>query len=61
MQASPFRRRFGFWCGVPFYVHEWGNERDLKIDLLAPERGRAGQRGDLIQRVRKLRCGFNQR
>ena len=36
-------------------------ERDLKLDLLATQRGRGGQGRDLVKRTCELLCGFNQR
>ena len=38
-QTRSFRRRLGFRRGVPFHMNEWGYERDLKLDLLATQRG----------------------
>ena len=42
-------------------MHERGDERDLKPDLLATQRGSGGQGRDLAEGVRELLCGFNQR
>ena len=39
--------RLGFRRGIAFDMDEWGYERDLKLDLLATQRRRAGQRRDL--------------
>jgi hypothetical protein len=36
-------------------------ERDLKLDLFATQGGRGGQGRDLVERTRKLLCGFSQR
>ena len=36
-------------------------ERDLKLDLLATPRGRAGQGRNLVNGTRELLCGLNQR
>src|SRR6476469_205501 len=38
-QACPLRSRLGFRCGIPFEMHDWGYEVDLKSDLLATQRG----------------------
>ena len=42
-QTCPLRSRLGFRRGIAFDMHEWGYERDLKLDLLATQRGRGGQ------------------
>ena len=42
-------------------MDEWGYERDLKLDLLATQRGRGGQGRDLVEGARELLCGFDQR
>jgi hypothetical protein len=41
-------------------MHEWGYERDLKLDLLATQRRRGGQDRDLGKRAGELCSGFNQ-
>ena len=33
-QTCPLRSRLGFRRGIAFDMHEWGYERDLKLDLL---------------------------
>jgi hypothetical protein len=47
-QTCLLRSRFGFSGGIAFDVDEWGYERDLKLDLLATQRRRAGQGRDLL-------------
>ena len=42
-QTCPLRSRLGFRRSVSFDMDEWGYERDLKLDLLATQRGRGGQ------------------
>ena len=42
-------------------MDQGGNERDLELDLLAPQRGRAGQARNLAEGPRDLLCGFDQR
>ena len=42
-------------------MDEWGDERDLKLDLLATQRRRAGQGRDLIEGPGELGRGFDQR
>jgi hypothetical protein len=42
-------------------MDEWGDERDLKLDLLATQRRRAGQGRDLIERACELLNGLKQR
>ena len=46
-QACLLGSRLGFGGGVAFDMDEWGDERDLKLDLLATQRRRAGQGRDL--------------
>ena len=53
--------RLGFGGGIAFDMHEWGDERDLKLDLLATQRRRAGQGRDLIEGAGELGRGFDQR
>ena len=48
-QTCPFRSRLSFRRSIPFDMHEWGYERDLKLDLLATQRGRGGQGRDLVE------------
>ena len=60
-QTCPLRSRLGFRCGKPFDMEEWGYERDLKLDLLATQRGSGRQGRDLVQGSGELRRGFNQR
>ena len=38
-QTCMLRSRLGFRRGIPFDMNEWGYERDLKLDLLATQRG----------------------
>ena len=38
-QMCPLQSRLGFYRGIPFDVHEWRYERDLKLDLLSAQRG----------------------
>jgi hypothetical protein len=42
-------------------MHEWIYERDLKLDLLATQRGSGRQGRDLGKRAGDLLRGFNQR
>jgi hypothetical protein len=42
-------------------MDERGDERDLKFDLVATQRRRAGQGRDLLERPRELGRGFGQR
>ena len=60
-QTCLLRSRLGFWGGIPFDMDEWGDECDLKLDLLATQRGRAGQGRDLVKRAGELGRGFDQR
>ena len=60
-QTRPLRSRLGFRRSIPFDVHERGYERDLKLDLLATQRGSAGQSRDLIEGAGELLYSFNQR
>src|SRR5207344_815869 len=46
--------------GVSFDVNEWCYERDLKVDLVATQRGSTGQRRDLAECTRELLCCFDQ-
>ena len=43
-KPCPFRRRLCLWSRIAFDMDERGNERDLKIDLLASQRRTTGQR-----------------
>ena len=60
-QTCPLRSRLGFGSGIAFDMDEWGYKRDLKLDLLATKRRRAGQGRDLVKGARKLLRGFDQR
>ena len=42
-------------------MNKWGYERDLKFDLLAAQRRRAGQLRNLLKSTSELRCSFDQR
>src|SRR5215471_17824447 len=42
-QAGMLRCRLGFGGGIAFDMDEWGDERDLKLDLLTTQRRGAGQ------------------
>jgi hypothetical protein len=53
--------RLGFRRRGPFDVEEWGYEADLKPDLLATQRRRAGQGRDLLEATSELGRGFDQR
>ena len=53
-QTCPLRSRLGFRRGIPFDMDERGYERDLKLDLLATQRGRGGQGRDLVKGAREL-------
>ena len=60
-QMCPLRSRLGFRRRISFDMHEWGYQRDLKLDLLATQRGRGRQGRDLVEGPCELLCGFNQR
>ena len=60
-QTCLLRSRPGFGGGIAFDMHEWGDQRDLKLDLLATQRRRAGQGRDLIEGKGELGRGFDQR
>jgi hypothetical protein len=40
-------------------MHEWGYHRDLKLDLLATQRGGCGQGSSLVERTRELLDSLN--
>src|SRR5580698_11008673 len=42
-QTRLLRSRLGFGSGIAFDMDEWGDERDLKLNLLATQGRRAGQ------------------
>ena len=46
-QTCPLRSRLGLLSSTPFDMDERGYERDLKLNLLATQRGRGGQGRDL--------------
>ena len=52
---------FGLRGSISFDVDERSDECDLKIDLHAAQRGRAGQDRDLIERALELLYGLLQR
>ena len=56
--TRPLRSRLGFRRRIPFDMHERVYERDLKLDLLATQRGSGGQGRDLGKRTRELLYGF---
>ena len=60
-QTCPLHSRLGFRRRIAFDMDEWSYERDLKLDLLATQRGRGGQGRDLVEGARELLYGFNQR
>ena len=60
-QTRPLLSRLGFRSGIPFDMDEWGYERNLKLDLLAAQRGRGGQRRNLDKGTGELFCSFDQR
>ena len=60
-QTCLLRSRPGFGGGIAFDMHEWGDQRDLKLDLLVTQRRRAGQDRDLVEGVGELGRGFDQR
>ena len=60
-QTCLLHSRFGFRRSIAFDMDERGYERDLKLDLLATQRGRGGQGRDLVERARELLYGFDQR
>ena len=51
-QTCPLRGRLGLWRSIPFDMDEWGYERDLKLDLLATQRGSSWQSRNLVKRTR---------
>ena len=60
-QACPLHSRLGFRRRIAFDMEEWIYKRDLKLDLLATQRGRRGQVRDLAEGARELLYGFNER
>ena len=60
-QARPLHRSPGFRRRIAADVEEGGYECNLKLDLLAPQGGRARQGRDQVERAPELLCGFNQR
>jgi hypothetical protein len=58
-QACPLRDRLG--RRIPFDQGERDYQRDLKLDLFAPQRGSGRQGLDLVDGTRELLYGFNQR
>src|SRR5262249_5463666 len=56
-----FRSRLGFRRGEPLDVPERGYQRDLKLDLLTPHRGRRGQGPRSGKRTSELLNGFDER
>src|SRR5580692_1064351 len=59
-QTCSLRSGRGFRRGIAFDVNERGYERDLKLDLLAPQRGRGGQGRNLAEGASELLYGFDQ-
>src|SRR5262249_39792944 len=59
--TGPLPRRLGFQRSIPFDVDERGDERNLKLHLDAPPRGRGGQDPNLVQSAGELRYCFHQR
>jgi hypothetical protein len=53
--------RFGFRRRMPFDMHEWGYERDLKLDLLATQHRSGGQGRNLVKRASELSTRLDQR
>src|SRR5262249_44681516 len=53
-KTCPLYSRLGFRRGISFDMHEWGYERDLKLDLFAAQRGRGREGRDLGKRPRQL-------
>ena len=51
--------RLGLWRAIAFDMHKSVYERDLKLYLLATQRGRGGQGRDLAEGARELFCGFD--
>ena len=60
-QTCPLRSRLGFWRGIALDMDKWVYERDLKLDLLATQRGSGGQGRNLGEGARELLCGLGQR
>ena len=60
-QTSLLCCRLGFRGGIAFDMDEWGDERDLKLDLLTTQRRRARQGRDLLEGPGELGRGFSQR
>ena len=60
-QTCPLRSRLGFRRRISFDMDEWGYQRDLKLDLLATQRGRGGQGRDLVKGTGELLDSFDQR
>jgi hypothetical protein len=59
-QLCPFHGSLGFRRGIAFDMEEWGYERDLKLDLIATQRRRARQAGNLGEGTSQLLHGFDQ-
>src|SRR4029077_11975275 len=59
-QTCSLRSRRGFRCSIAFDMNERGYERDLKRDLLAPQRGCGGQGRNLAEGASELLYGFDQ-
>src|ERR1700732_3587529 len=60
-QTCLLRSRLGFGGGIALDMDEWGYEPDLKLDLLAKQRRRAGQSRDLLEGPGELRRSLGQR
>jgi hypothetical protein len=51
-QACPLSSRLDFRRSVSFDMHEWGYQRDLKLDLLPTQEWRRGQSRNLVEGTR---------
>ncbi len=60
-QTCPLRDRLGFRRGLPFDMLEWVYQCNMKLDLVATKRRRAGQGRNLSKRTCELLDGLNQR
>ena len=60
-QTRPLRGRLGFRRGLPFDMHEWVYQCNLKLDFFATKRRGGGQCRDLSKRTCELLDGLNQR
>jgi hypothetical protein len=58
-QTCPLNSRLSFRSSISYDLHQRSNERDLKLDLLTPQRGRGWQSRDLVEGTLELLNGFD--